>query len=679
MPKPKPTQRFFSAGRFLLALLAFPALAFAQADQPYGKAYDPIIDWPSYHDPELIEVPTVKVFNPRLKDLWLEAIDHKNANGKYNDEDRRHACAAIAKAHADGMTGLETTIPTISKMLAVPDMPSTVRLAAAQALIQLDAKSEAGVLLEQNKSEDEDLVLLTDPALAAWGIKDACPVWEKRFEDASVSRIERISAIESLGTIKDRGAAAKLLAMALDKSVDSGIRLACARSASQAREDDKSLQPQAATLLGGDVTDRVVAAALLASAVDPASIQALAKLAQDAEPSVQAIALARLLEVSPLTVQPFEGKLIVSPDSKVRTLGANCIFEQKTPDSIKAVGPLLNDENLSIRRMIRDRLILLDATASLSESVRAVGIGQLESDQWRGQEQAAILLGKVGEKQEIDRLFALLKSERGEVVVASATAIRWLALPQKNDEAFEAIKSMLAQEKAKAVETGAPAATTLPPGMKPGPPAKATGKPGDKKPDPAKPKVDPAKAKVDDAEEARRASRRKSDWMRDHEAATVQLIQLLGLQGYKKADPFFRTVIPKHSIDWYEARSAAVWSLGLFHRDVPDNALAGELAGRIGDINPMDPEGSNVRRFSAITIGRMKAKGGVGALQHFYDEGKGLDTLSLACRWGIQQITGKQIPDAASPEAEQTGWFLEPLKDVGKVMATALRDLDRVW
>ena len=78
----------------------------------------------------------------------------------------------------------------------------------------------------------------------------------------------------------------------------------------------------------------------------------------------------------------------------------------------------------------------------------------------------------------------------------------------------------------------------------------------------------------------------------------------------------------------------------------------------------MDPEAPEVRRFSAVSIGRMKATGSISALERFYDQEKTSRIIGGSCRWALSYIDGQQRPPLPTIYTHRRGFFLEPTDEV---------------
>jgi len=120
-----------------------------------------------------------------------------------------------------------------------------------------------------------------------------------------------------------------------------------------------------------------------------------------------------------------------------------------------------------------------------------------------------------------------------------------------------------------------------------------------------------------------------------------------------------RKHIPKHSY-YPKARGAAIWALGHLHRDSGNDKLGGLFASRLSDLTPMDPETPEVRRFSAVSIGRMKATGSVGTLQRFFEQEQSIRIIGGSCRWALTYIDGQERPPLPTIYSYRRGFFLEP-------------------
>ena len=77
----------------------------------------------------------------------------------------------------------------------------------------------------------------------------------------------------------------------------------------------------------------------------------------------------------------------------------------------------------------------------------------------------------------------------------------------------------------------------------------------------------------------------------------------------------------------------------------------------------MPPEFPEVRRASAIAIGRMGDQSHVPGFKEMLGSEVSADPVELAMRWSIHRITGELLPIVEVKPQEATGWFLEPIPE----------------
>jgi HEAT repeat protein len=587
--------------------MAWMALAIICVEEP-AEATD--LDTIREQDPPLGAVdpgPPVVKFHPRLKSLWLEALARPEADLK------RQAADAIAKAHPLGMPGLNEATPQLVADLDATNTSPVVRLAVARALIALDAKAAAPSLMKYARSGDADAARLIEPALARWDHTPMKAVWLARLVDVKTPRGDLLLAVRASGVIKLADAAPHLRRLALDTRIAGELRLESARTLAIVQPtgleaDARALATDASPQ---HLLSRLVAATLLTNHRGASAEEVLFRLAADRESAVAAIAVSRLLELDPVLLKSLYDRLAKSSDSTLRKLAARGLAELKTPEAVERLAPLLADPHTDVRVFAREALIRLAGTESLREAVRKGVTQVLGGNDPRGLEQAAIVAGAIHHELTADRLVTLLPHQSGEVRIASAWALRRLALPATADRILERVRVL--------TERGAAAAPKEPEG---------------------------------------------AVLYRDLE----HLIEALGVLRHKPADAILRKYIPPPpaplppgviSPVWLpHLRAAAVWSLGCIKAADPDSQLVADLRVRL--IN----DGTNVRTMAAVALGRMKVKEAVADLRKLHqDADVGLE-LRRACGWAVGIITGEQVPLLPAGKAREVwsgNWFLEPI------------------
>jgi len=561
----------------LLALLAAPA----RADDA---------DSVMYRDPELPPPRVVHALPPRLPGLWIDALGRPEADLK------AQAAQAVARAHERGIAGMAVAVPALARELDRPDAHPTVRLAAARALVVLDAKDSAAVLARA-AAADADLREFADPALARWDFAPARAAWLDRISQPPTRR-GFVLAVRALGVVREPAAATRLRDLALDRTAPAAVRLEAARALGEIRTAGSEADARAAS---GTVTDRLVAAALLRRHGD-AAVKELQALGRDAEPAVAAAALARLVELDPGHVLPLLDAVLASPDAAVRGFGVEALARRPTAAHVRFLADRLSDAHPAVRG--RARQALRDLTVEWKVAVIREGERVLAGTDWRGLEQATLLLAGQDHRPAAARFVELLRHERSEVFTTAAWGLRRLAVPDTLAPALGFF-----EERYRRLVT--PSTTDA--------------------------------------------------------AADVQLshlAQFFGRAKYAPADAALGKLVPKASPKGNpagpEARAAAAWALGLLHEGAAPPQLVGVLEGRLNAVNPGDLEDERVRRMAAVSLGRLRA--GVPALRRFYTEnGPSLSPVNNACGWALERIAGERYPAPGTLTLTARDWFLVPL------------------
>jgi HEAT repeat protein len=594
-----------------LAFLLSPCLLVSLSpDLPlYAAAdWDEAIDRVMYQSPELPLARRVSVFDARLKPLWLEALARPEADAQCQ------AALAIATARGEGMLGLETTVAPLVAMLARADLHPEVRLAVARALIALDARSEAAALWRQAQQGDSDLRALVEPALARWDYRPARQVWLERLRQQAPARGSLVLAIQGLAAVVEEQAVPRLRDLVLSRTLAAPIRLEAARALGVLRRAVSEADARALAAVRGPqgLVSRLAAAALLRRHQGEAAVQLLQGLARDAEPAVATTALARLMELDPKLVEPALPQLLASPDAGVRSYAVAVMAQLPSTAYVRLLGDRLVDAHPEVRVKARKALHALAAQPAYRDRVLAQGQRHLAGSDWRGQEQAVVLLTQLEQKATAGRLVELLASERPEVFVAAAWGLRKLAVA----DTLPAVSRHVQRRYEQLVARGGVGVPEL---------------------------------------------------VRPVDEQLAQLIQFLGQSRYQPADQVLQAILPRMlgpnqlNPAGFETRAATAWALGLIHEDKSVPELVRALEGRLTHVSGRAPEDLRVRRMSAIALGRMKAQATLGSLRRFFNDGQPyLDVVSSACGWAIHRLTGEKLPPMGTVAVSVEHWFLRP-------------------
>ncbi len=580
-------------------LLAQPTWVAAQT--PGEAAFDANsidrVDLVMYLDPKLDYPPPVMVISGEPKSLWVRALARPDA------QLQRVTVDTIALAHRRGMKGLEDLVPTLTELLQQPDLHPQLRHALTAALIEFDAKDQAEFLAQLSQAGELGIASLVEPALARWGSPALVDAWLERLDDPTTDRLSRIRAIEGLAALEKTESTDSLLRIVQDQYVPPNVRMSAARAIGlmhrRGREPEAARladQPGSATLSG------LMAVAILQRHDSDAAIEVLQRLVGHENTSVQSGALRRLLEIDPMLVVPHAAAAITSSDVNVRRLGAQALIMRPSGDRIAPLSSLLDDVNPDLRREVAAALVDLATDEDLRDQVIEQSSIVLGRNQWRGCEQAAIVLVNLDHKQAGHRLVDLMTHERFEVMVASAWGLRRLAIP-------EHLPAMLDQ--AGAVWNGF------------------------------------------------REGRLKSS-MWGPEVQIAQLFMAFGQMAYQPADDLMRQYIPKNFDLGDTSRPAAIWGLGLLHQGKAPEDLTKQLLARLNDTEGDNPETEPVRQMSAISLGRLGSQSAIPNLRKFARPSNG--TVGLACLWAIEQLTGEVPPPLTPAILTKEDWFLAPLR-----------------
>jgi HEAT repeat protein len=545
-----------------------------------------------YKDPEL-PTPRVELFLPeKTKDLWLRALVRPEADWKCKAAD------AIAKAHRRGVKGLETAVGPLVAALDRPDQHPAVRLAAARALVELDARDAAESLFRQAQAGDADLRDLAEPALARWDYRPARAAWLDRLRDPETPRRSLILAMQGLAAVEDGQAADRLREIALSDRVADPVRLEAARALGLLGGDgvDEAAERLAADDSPRGLPSRLAAASLLRRRRSDAAVRVLRGLAEDTEPAVAALAVVRLIEIDPDLVLSAIYRPHAKLDANLWSLTVEALRLRPTKENIGRLADRLDDDP-DVRAKARRSLEELAADKAWRDPVLQEAMRILAAKEWRGQEQAAILLTRLDHKPAARRLVELLPSNRPEVCVAAAWGLRKLDVPETLPDVLHYLEATLGRLRA---ANGA----------------------SDRKEVPAE--------------------------ILDHQLS--QLNQFLGRQKYAPADEALRRFLPRlegprQPVAYPESRAAAAWAAGLLHEGKPDDALVTALTERLDDVATVPPEDDRVRRMAAVALGRLGAKESLPRLRAWFsDHEPSFDPVNNACGWAVGRLTGEATP-----------------------------------
>ena len=538
-----------------------------------------------------------RVYEPRLTTLWLEALARPEAGT------RLEAAEAFNEAlRADWPAAQRAGPRLVDAYRAETDV--LVKRSLAEVMVRGEVAEAARI--EWLDETDPAVRMTVDPALAGWGV-DAADWWKGRVVNTSLSDAERVSAAAAwaaaggseAGAAAGDGAAATL-AEVLRGDGSPALVVGVARAAGQL--DAPEVVGVAGELAGGGPVQRSAAAAALAgSRGTPGARDILQRLLDADDPAVTAEALASLTQAAPDAAAEAAAGLVKHDDAAVRLAALRAAGGLPDDRALPLYAGALDDRSTRVRWAAREALGAMASRASADDdAVGEAATAVLREPGWRGLEQAAGLVGRIGYKPAAPRLAELLDHPRPEVRLAAATALRRVAVE-----------------------------ATLPAALRRAEALVSAGPQG------------PAR--------------------QDDDAELAQLLALIGSLRYAPADGLLRALVPKAMNALPNARLSAVWALGELHRGDPDAELAQALAARVNDMSELDPEDPQVQTAAVIALSKIDPAGTVASFRGWYGRMETTDELREAARRALEQATGEALPGFPAAIITPRGFFLEPL------------------
>ncbi len=556
-------------------------------------------DFEMFHDPLFDRPITSSYYSARLAKLWIEALERSEVDMQ------RLSAESMAKGVKLGVKGLEPAIPRLRELLLGESTHTAVRVAAARALVAFDDRESASALATVAGKFSGDVRQLCETALGDWKFEPIRGEWRDRLTRTGVRHRELVVAIRGLGLAGDPQSAPRLLELTHSPLQPAEIRIESALAAGRlqttglATDAQKLIDAKTGTLL----INRICAARVLAKHQAADAQAQLLKLAIDQEPAVAGEALRLLNEIDSRLVLPLAGEAMKSPDGLVRRQGMLAYVKLPTVERIPAIVAMLDDLLPSVRGEAREAVHELLMQESLRPTIWVEVLAMLAQPSWRGEEQAALLVGANQHQPAAKRLLEMQSIGRGEARVAAAWALRKVAVPETCPAIFLRAQQLTKQR------NGGPRLESI-----------------------------------------------------DEQCA--HLMEALAVMKFWEAEALWREYVPKNLQMGSCSRGASIWALGLRFEEQHQPELAQQLVERLTDNAPLPPEMPYVRYSSAIALGRMKAKEQVRQMLDWVGEenlksGHVSSEPALAIRWAMTQITGEVYPDLKPILRGKQGWFLE--------------------
>lgn len=607
----------------LVMLIALPSPASQLESEADDRTAEVDVPWKNH--PKLALPSVSNQWPDGMGDLWIAALK------RHEEELNVQASDAIARAHAQGMPGLERAIPTLQKLLLDANKTQDVRNAAARALVALDAETSLNALTQANQQANATMIITTDPMLASKAVAAMVPVWMKRLTDSSVANVLRISAGDALPANLNPAQIKTLLQLVENQATPWPVRFAVAKALGrQSNRDDIVETCQALSSRKPASLWQLTQAGMLKASVEserPLLIALIMNAKTEAQPAAW-LGLKKLNTVPDWIVSPkLAQRVIQNTDAAAREQLLVALNRRADSEAMVLLGLLLDDVDPAIRTTARD-MMLQHVTAEPKLMAAAVDAAtlQLQGDSWRGREQAALLLGSLQHQPSQPRMIKLLDAPRFEVRIAAIVGLRRLTfarLPKDTDP----------RDNQPATSDDDPAMLALFNRTK-------------------QLKANIAIAKGD------------TQTLVSDSKELAQIVQTFGLVRFspKPVVALLDEMIPKGSGYLSDARAGAVWALGRINQGTGDANYVKFFEARLSDVNPLNPESDEVREASAIAIGWIRPKREPRSIGQFSAESEGPDEIVLACRWAIEQITGEPQPKLKDHIRIPRDWFLIPTR-----------------
>ena len=545
-------------------------------------------------DPKLQVPEPVQKFHPDLATLWMEVLNRPEIDMQ------RMAAETIARAHRFNVPDLFKAVPRLEAILLADSSHPAARFAAARALIVLESHGSSEKLFGASQVYGADMRQLIEPAMAAWGNESVKTVWTERLNASETRPRDLILAIRGLGQIREQSILSDLLAIAADLGREPQFRLEAAEAAGNIA--DAGLEQQAERLASNigssHFANQLCAIRLLSHHSSQAASQLLIDLASHQEPVVAGAALQRLNEIDFSLVLPMAESAMQNTDPLVRRQGAMCMLQIPAANHIVPLCKLLGDPHPRLRRDVCEGLFRISTNVEFAELIFDASQQVLAGDGWRGQEQAALLLGALMHKPAAARLVDLLESPRMEVGIAVAWALRKVAVE-------ETVPSLIDQA-------------------------------------------------------TRQTERRVNNEQPVVDEQVAHLFEALGVLKADESIPLLLRYVPKHR-SMRLSRGAAIWAIGRLKDGKRDLDIESALTNRILDFAPQPKETPRVKQMCAIALARMQAVEQAPMMRQYVQSDNVDQRLESALGWAVKELTGDVLPPPQPVSLGHIHWFLEPI------------------
>ncbi|MCC5831205.1 MAG: hypothetical protein JJU36_17330 [Phycisphaeraceae bacterium] len=606
---PDPKACALSRSRFILV----PVLLAAMFLLPCGPARAEN-DWPQPPDPR-----------PRLEDpyIWpvMEArVVQEEQPLRFRQmaegPDRGMQLAALdSMKRLSGFEEMRWARDSLRRLATDASQSLDVRAAALEVFLRVggeDATRDTGII--ELLDSAPEIVLPLDRAMALHGDERAIEHWMERIARSDRSPILRRSAMEALAHINHRPAETVLMDIVDRLGEPIAVRIAATEALAMFTHAPEFQRLE--RLAEGEVIERWMAARLLGGGWIAERGPLLERLLADPDAAVAGAAAATLAGSAPERLLVHIELMRNHRSANVRATLVKTLIQNRDPRAPDMLADLLDDRAAMVRRLASRGLAQWAGVRANRESVVDIARSALESESWRTISEGVMLAAMIEERALSDAVATHLGHERIEVRRAVIPALGVIG----DDRAAE----MLVRHAEGLLERLGRFDVTV-------------------------------------------ATAAQRDRLGDELDLAMQAMGRLGeAAGFDLA----RRLAAKTYLDYggqTEFRVSAIWALGFVGASeltlgfVPEpspeySRTVNLLQGRLTDESIQEPEREEVRRMAAVSLGRMRARAALPALERYVEQ----LWIAPEASWAIGQIGG-ELPEVPMRIIEED-FFINALR-----------------
>jgi len=509
--------------------------------------------------------------NPRAPTIHVEEL-------RSSEIQQRIDVAQKICLHHD-RSGFDARIPALQiilERLRLPEEPILVKRSMMSAACLLDDGSHAAELLDVAR-EDPDMQSTLERALIRWHSPMGLALWRSRLQSEQPTSHALRFALEGMQVVGEPSDIPSLVRILRANASTELERILAAHAIGSV--DHSGGVPLAREVLATELSNRYwIAANLLQHHDSEDAYNILLSVVDGDQDSARRKAATSIAQHFPSRMPELLPAWLIHEDSKLRSLALQSLSSNVQPGGIASQTPLLNDPDADVRTLARKNLITA-ANNGLQAEVNEAINSTIDRGQWRGLEQAILMIASLRDTQRCDILLQLADHTQPEVHLHAAWALMELASdPIVVEQVFERCLALTQR-----LESDA------------GP-------------------------------------LKKSEIIRGS-----FLIEVLGRNRFLAALPMLQKYIPKQDFKMGNlTRASAIWSIAQIKKGEDDPGLREQFMARMKDMPPMNPENYLVRFACILALGEFGFPDAMETLANYGGDPPG--PLGTASLWAREQI-----------------------------------------